>query len=104
MVGFFSVDAHQLLALLSFIVIAITWMCINSTLRAERKEMSDWCQALFTCLRDRKCSYFPRSICEKGVYKRVKMLEKFGIDADVSDDKEFLYVSYRGQHHTLYIH
>lgn len=55
--------------------------------------MTHWCEAVAMCFQKNDFSCIPKGVRLKGVYKRLKMLEKFGIDADVHYDKETLYVS-----------
>lgn len=93
MLEFFAVEAHQLFAIFLFVACVILWMRTNTAFWVERKEMTHWCEAVAMCFEKNDFSCIPKGVPEKGVYKRLKMLEKFGIDADVHYDKETLYVS-----------
>jgi hypothetical protein len=90
---FFGVEAHGVLVALSFLVIVLIWLKLSSVRYDERKEMLDWCTAVSTCFAKNDFSCIPKGIHLKGIYRRLKMLEKFGIDVDVHYDKETLYVS-----------
>lgn len=90
---FMSLDAHRLVVLTAFVIIVLTWMKIRTGRYTERKEMADWCAALAVCFQKNDFTGMPKGVRLKGIFRRLKMLEKFGIDADVHYDKETLYVS-----------
>lgn len=93
MIEFFSVKEHQLFAILFALMLVLIWMRLNTAFWVERKEMADWVEALTVCFAKNDFSCIPKGVRLKGIYKRLKMLEKAGIDADVHYDKETLYVS-----------
>jgi len=93
MAEFFSVESHKLLVLAAFVTIILVWLKISTGRYAERKEMTDWCAAVSACFAKNDFSCIPKGVQLKGIYRRLKMLEKFGIGAEVHYDKETLYVS-----------
>jgi hypothetical protein len=102
---FFYRDATTVVTV-ALVLAFIVWYVYQRTQiarAAERKEMKDWGEALLKCMKKKDMSGFPASVSVKGIYRRMKLIEKMGIDADVSHDKDWFFLTYRGHHCTLAI-
>lgn len=93
MLDFLSSEDVQLNILLCILVLAILWLQWSNTRDRLNKDIALWCDAVQMCFLKNDFSCIPKGVPEFGIYKRIKALEKVGIDADLHYDKETLYVS-----------
>jgi len=92
MLEFLSEEAHAAFVLVFLIWCYVWWIRYQANRRLEFTEMTDWCIALKYCIETDTFYCFPKGVREEGIYRRLKLMEKYGIDADVHYDKETLYV------------
>jgi len=93
MLEFLSSEDGQLNILLGILILAILYLQWSNRRDEQRKEISLWCDAVKVCFERNDFGCIPKGVPERGIYKRIKALEKIGIEADLHYDKETLYIT-----------